>query len=1143
MKKVLGLDLGSASIGWAIIEIDDNGKKSINSLGSRIVPVSVDDADEFSKGKDMSKNKQRTERRTARKGQDRYQLRRGLLIDFLVKKGMHPLDEQKELQKLELWGIRAKAVKELISLPELGRVLLHINQKRGYQGVREDGDDKSARDYVKLVMGRYADIVSRNQTIGEHFYNELCSDSFYRVKDQVYPRRAYVEEFDKIISCQRQFYPDILTDEVVDELRNRIIFYQRGLKSCKHLVSICDFEKRPYENKRKGDGSIVWRGPKVAPKSSPISQVCKIWESVNNVVLKNRRGEELMITPLQRRAMFDFLNENDSLKLTNLYKILGITKSDGWWAGKSVGKGIQGNVTRGLISKALGDEYQDLLKFDIQIEDSNCFDLETGVVIQQVSSSFEEEPLYRLWHLLYSVKDSEELKVSLRKQFSIEKEEVLESLCKIDFVKFGYTNKSAKSMRRILPYLSVGLKYSEACEAAGFRHSESLTLEELAKRPLAAKLKNLEKNELRQPVVEKILNQMIGVVNALMERHGYFDEIRIELARELKMSKDERGKATEAISKAESANKRYAKEIETYGLTPTRSRIQKFRMWEESDKKCFYCGQPVGAAEFLRGFDVEVEHILPKSLYFDDSFSNKVCSCRGCNSEKNNRTAFDFMKSKSDKEFQDYISLIEDLYKRGKISKTKYERLLTPKESIPTDFISRQLRESQYIARKAHEILTAVCRNVTATSGSVTAYLRHIWGWGDVLHSLNIDRYRLAGLVESVEREHRGKCWSEDVVKGWSKREDHRHHAIDALVIASTKQSYIQRMNNMSSSDNPELKEDQEISLKRYIASEQPFTTSEVLSFVSRILISYKAGKRSATLGKRYIHRKGKRVLVQERVVIPRGALHEESVYGQIQQYERDKLGRSKVEYKSVKRYTLESLKKKNIEDIVDRGMRRLVQERFDNFIGDEKSIWKDLKTNPLMFNGRAVKSVRCFTGLSSKSIAEVDRGFMKLGNNHHVALYEDENGDVVECCVTFWHAVERKKYNIPIVIKDPESVYDTISFEGVSEEFMTQLPHPKWKFIVSFQQNDMFIMGMERAAFEEAFRDKDYALLGEYLYKVQNVATKDYRLCLHNVTKFDMSLANKPDKRFLRISSFKAFFNYEPQKVKISLTGELIKV
>ena len=306
MKKILGLDLGTNSIGWAVVNADDNGKPlSIEGMGSRIVPLTPDDANEFTKGNAISKNKSRTEKRTARKGYDRYQLRRENLTVELRKLNMLPDEKLIKLPVLELWEIRAKAATkgERLSLPEIGRVLYHINQKRGYKHAKSDESaDAKQKAYVADVNARYAMIKERNQTIGQYLLEKLKESKIetpkgilytYRIKDQVFPRKAYESEFDQIMECQKLFYPAILTDEIIDKLRNEIIFYQRKLKSCKHLVSICDFGKREYKN---NEGKIVFGGPKVAPKSSPLFQMCKIWEEVNNLTLRNRKNDELYIT-------------------------------------------------------------------------------------------------------------------------------------------------------------------------------------------------------------------------------------------------------------------------------------------------------------------------------------------------------------------------------------------------------------------------------------------------------------------------------------------------------------------------------------------------------------------------------------------------------------------------------------------------------------------------------------------------------------------------------------------------------------------------------------------------------------------------------------------------------------------------------
>ena len=1155
MKQILGLDLGSSSIGWAVVHEGENTENQIIDIGCRIIPLSVDDANQFSKGQTITKNAERTQKRTQRKGYDRYQMRRYNLLLVLRKLGMMYDETLVSLKAVDLWGLRARAAREQISLPELGRVLFHLNQKRGYRSVKGDAADKKQSLYLKAITERYATIKERNVTIGEFFFEKLSADRSFRCKDNIFPRLAYMEEFDRIISTQKLFYPNILTDDVIDEIRNRIIYYQRPLKSCKHLVARCELEASSFVV----NGKTINIAPRVVPRSAPLFQVCKIWESINNIVLENRVKDRYYITLEDKLKIFEFMNTHEKLKVQDLYKILGIKKSDGWYGGKALGTGLQGNVTRVILANALqgvGNK-EELLRFDISTADSGNVDTETGEIIPIVDSRFENEPLNKLWHVLYSISDQDKLRNVLVKNFAIKDECVLAKLCNIDFVKMGYGNKSTRAIRRVLPFLQLGCMYSEACELAGYAN-KTMTKEENESRQLLPFLKQLDKGALRQPVVEKILNQMINVVNALIEKYGKFDEIRIELARELKQSKEEREQASKSMSANQRENDRNATLIKEYGLAPTRSRLQKYKLWKESGEVCMYCGQRVNVHNFLQGYEVEVEHIIPKSLLFDDSFSNKVCVCRKCNKEKNNRTAYDYMKSKGDAEFQKYVDRVNEYFSGHKISKTKYNKLLMPANEIPDDFIDRQLRESQYIAKKAKEILLGVCYNVFATSGSVTDFLRHTWGWDTVLHTLNLSCYKKGGLTEMVEIEHRGQKHLEERIVGWNKRLDHRHHALDALTIACTKQGYIQRLNNLSSlKDVPFESTDKQgeqyreklSRLERYIISQPHFSTAEVLAAVENILISFKAGKRVATLGKRYVRRGGKRVLAQSGIVIPRGALSEESVYGCIKQPEKDKKGNTRYVNKYVIKYPLSSIDSKCVKDIVDKRIRDIVAARLNEFCGNEKNAFAE----PLYdHQGNIIRTVRCHTGLSAVASVRYNESgeataFVKPANNHHVAIYINGKGEWKEHVVTFWHAVERKKHNLPVVIGNPSLVWDNIN-DKMTEDFVAQLPDRGWSLVLSMQQNDMFVLGMSDDEYNDAMRCGDYAKLSKHLYRVQKLTKGDYFFRHHLETSVDdkyngekNEMLSKSMGKLVRVSlsSLKA---QNPRKVQISVVGKIVE-
>lgn len=1239
MKRILGLDLGTNSIGWAVVNADENGKPvSIENMGSRIVPLSPDDANEFTRGNAISKNQSRTDKRTARKLYDRYQLRRGYLTAELRKLNMLPDERLIKLPVLELWELRGKAASKghQLTLPEIGRVLYHINQKRGYKHAKSDeSSDTKQKAYVAEVNARYAMTKERNQTIGQFFAEKLKESEIetpkgkfytYRTKEQVFPRKAYEAEFDQIMECQKDFYPEILTEKEINKLRNEIIFYQRKLKSCKHLVSICDFEKKEYTNK---EGKIVLGGPKVAPISSPLFQICKIWEEVNNLTLKNRKNEELYITLDQRQAMVDFLDTHEKLTLKDMYSILGISKQDGWWGGKAIGRGLQGNTTKIALRNALGDfeHAEHLLQFKLHKINSELFDEVTGEIIQVIDPKLEKEPLYDLWHTIYSLSDKEELANALKKKYNIKDEDIINNLYAIDFAKAGFGNKSAKAMRRILPYLQDGLKYSDACEYAGFRHSESLSKEENKARTLLEKLPPINKNTLRQPIVEKILNQMINVVNALMTEYGQFDSIRVELARELKQSKDERNVTFLQNEAMQRLNESIAKRLISDGITPTKKIIDKYKFifptkgcFDQRTGKfitknfeslttinrCIYCGQPFSLSAALNGNGYEIEHIIPRDLICDNSQNNKVLSCRECNSKKSNKTAFDFMRSQESSTFEAYLERIELWYKEGIISPAKRERLLLSHEDYIErkkkgkitdedkkyweEFVSRQAGETQYISRESIRILKQCCRNVNATSGRVTSNLRRLWGYDEILHQLNFERYKKAGLTEIVtwESNHGKNKHNKEQIVDWSKRFDHRHHAIDALVVACTQQGIIQRINTLNADETKDLMkkqiesakvkyEEKKTLLDKYLTSLAPFKTQTVADTVNKILVSFKAGKKTATLGKRIVYIKGKKHIAQEGIIIPRGALHEEGVYGEIEIngkkhiVKKYKLGKGSQGFVFTGKETyVEKINKKTgeiqiqdkikdvLDSIVDGNIRKEILQRLNQGFEDGKDYRNDVKKaldnlnnleeNPIFADKNKtipIRTVRCRTGLSA--VVPIKRnelgepiGFVKPGNNHHIAIYRDKEGNLKEHAVTFWHAVERKKYGIPVIIENPIDVWDRIIGKQLPESFLEKLPDVNWTYVVSLQQNEMFVLGMEDSAYEDAMREQDFSLISKFLYRVQSISESDYWFRLHIETQNDKTSQAKLAKKFHRIQSLKALYQLHPHKVHISLIGRI---
>jgi CRISPR-associated endonuclease Csn1 len=1239
MKKILGLDLGSASIGWAVIsEIYENGeiKREILGLGSRIVPYEGTERKDFEKGTGESRNSIRTKMRTARKGYDRYQLRRKYLVKELINAEMYPSEAEKNLPKMQLWELRNKAVSSKVSLKELGRLLLWLNQKRGYKSGRSEANmDKKDTEYVAEVKSRHQTIKEKNLTIGQYFYEHLFNNEFFRVKENIFPREAYIEEFEAICKQQQTHYPDIITNKFIDKLRDEIIYYQRPLKSQKGLVSVCEFEGFWRKGK---EGKEYFVGPKVTPRSSPIFQIAKIWENVNSISIDNKYGNKIELTLEEKKALFNHLDSNENLTLSDIVRILKLNKNECFF-NKQIVKGIKGNITKMAILKCFEEpeRYSHLFRFDFEIieDDKHCYlyDKKTGEIqaekkVMTITPKIENEPYYQLWHTIYSVSDIDECSRVLQQKFSIEPE-IANKLAKLDLTKGGFGNKSVKAIRKILPYLIEGYVYSDAMCFAGYDHSNSQTKEENIQRKLLERLKSIPNNSLRQPIVEKILNQMVNVVNTIIEKYGKPDEIRVELARELKQSKEERSDTSKFLSKRERENEQIVKKLEEFGLRATRNNIVKWRLYEEMDNEdkklnaiCIYCGQPISVTEAIKGNDVDIEHIIPKGKLFDDSQSNKTLAHRRCNTDKGDRTAYDFMKGKSEQALAAYVERVNKLFSSKVIGKAKRDKLLMTEDKIPQNFIDRQLRESQYIARKAREILQTICHNVWSTSGTITAELRHLWGWDDVTMNLQFSKYKDLGLTEirEWESEHGKNKHTKEVISGWTKRDDHRHHAIDALTIACTKQGYIQRFNTLSSSKTREdMKREVDVRsveyreklnlLEKYIVSEQPFTVGVVEEKAASILISFKAGKKVAVTGKRKVGRKGSKKVVQTGIIVPRGALSEESVYGKIKKVEEKKtlkylfenphlifkprikqLVKERLEkFEGDAKKALASTKKEpiyldneksipleygscfndeyvikynvdinfnKVEKVIDGNTKRILQQRLEKFNGKPMEAFKDVQRNDTVLKwyedeglDRPIRSVRCYTGLSAVVPVRKDEsgrniGFVKPGNNHHIAIYTDAEGKKIEHICTFWHAVERKKYGLPVVISNTNEVWDTIQQnpeDTYPESFLKLLPEPKLTLHLSMQQNDMFVLGMTNEEFENARISNDYRAISDKLYRVQKLGEKYWVFRHHLETQLVDDTNAQNSKRFISIRSIGALDNANPIKLKINCIGHLV--
>ncbi len=1164
--------------------------------------------------------------------------------------------ENKEKDKKKqayMW--RSDALAKQLTKEEVAYVIVEINTNL-----------YNASGYLGAISDRSKELFFKKQTVGEFLFNQLQHNPHFRTKGQVFYRQDYLDEFDTIWENQSKFHK-ALNKSLKNEIRDLIIFYQRKLKSQKGLISYCEFEFKQLETIEEGVPKTITVGSKVAPKSSPLFQEFKIWQNLNNLRIQNKKTKEVCEFDLDaKKLVFNELNLKGNLKKAMVLNLLGYNTNE-WDLNFS---SLEGNRTNSSLIDAYlkileieGYDIKDILKVKSDKDNFDLSEIETkssaikemlqtvfralniDIAILDFNSDlmgkeFEKQQSYKLWHLLYSYEGDNSnsgndlLYRLLESKFGFKREHC-QMLANINF-QLDYGSLSSKAIRKILPYLKEGHPFAKndinenkisATALAGYNHSSSITKAENEQRTLKDKLELLAKNSLRSPVVEKILNQMINVVNAIIADPdlGKPDEIRIELARELKKNAKEREEMTVGINRAnEEHSKIIAILIKEDGIkNPTRNDIIRYKLYRELEingYKTLYSNTYIPRQKlFSKEFDIE--HIIPKAKLFDDSFSNKTIESRDVNLKKGDSTAYDFvLNNLGETGLAGYIERIEMLYKAKEvaISKAKYKKLLLKSIEIGEGFIERDLRETQYIAKKAKEMLQEICRTVVSTSGSITQRLREDWDLVNVMQELNLEKYRKLGLTEMIEKKDGG---TKERIIDWTKRNDHRHHAMDALTIAFTKHSHIQYLNNLSArkyenkrgkeiygieQKETEIKVDNNGNKKRKFKLPIPNFRNDAKKHLEEVLISFKAKNKISTKNKNKT--KTKTGINTKIELTPRGQLHKETVYGsrKIPVYKLEKIG-PKLDINRIKLIENKNIRKaietrlaendndpkkaftgannldkkpiflnaemtvqvpqevqlkwyeneytirkevnpdnfkdyKNIEKIVDLKVRGLLSERLKSFNGNAKEAFSNLDKNPIWLNqerGIEIKRIT-ITGVSNaeplhtkndhlgrpildKNGNKIPVDFVSTGNNHHVAIYSDDKGNLQEKVVSLFEAIQRVNQELPVIDK------------AYNNEI-------GWHFLFTMKQNEYFVFPSNDFDPNEIDlkNPNNCKIISPNLYRVQKLATKNYMFRHHLETsvkenKLLVSVA------YFNIQNTSPLFNLV--KVRINHIGQIIHV
>jgi CRISPR-associated endonuclease Csn1 len=706
MSYTLGLDIGSKSIGWALLS--DKPKSSILDIGVRVFPEGVD---RDTKGAEKSKNATRREARGARRVHQRRNLRRDKLIQTLRENGLLPVSD-KELKNLlsekDPYQIRARGLDEKLELHEFGRVLFHLNQRRGFKSNRKTGE---ANEKSKIAKGdknhKGANEIKNTikedkiRTIGEYFAKIGSEKS--RIRGHYTFRLMYEMEFDKLWEKQAEFYPDILTEDWRKKIRDEIIFYQRPLKPTDELIGLCDLEP---EEKR-------------CPRGDWFARRFRILQDVNNLKIHSPDGTERVLEDDERRIILKELDAHEKVTFSSLRKKLRLLETQEFNAEYEI------NEKGKKRDKLKGDEFSSAMR------SKNLFGAKKW-------ESMDEQEKIELNDDCLEL-DDDELRAKIIAEYGFSEQQA-EKVLKISLPQ-RYMSFSRKAIQKLLPLMDAGKRTDEALDEVYPDRNKMEEIKEEDKLPLP--------EDLRNPIVNKALHEVCKVVNAIIREYGKPTKIVIEMARDMKGSSRERKELHFKMLDNEKRNKEVRQKLKNdIGIESNRDNVIKYKLWEECGRVCPYTGKQISQVDLFINPVFQVEHILPYSKSLDDSYLNKTLCCVNENRLKGNQTPYEYYHGNKEK--------FEEIKQRvNRTAMPYWKKRKFWQEKVDTDkIIERELNDTRYICKEVVKYLKQICRNVTGTRGKVTAELRYQWGFIKV-------------------------------------REDHRHHAIDATVVAVTKQKHL----------------------------------------------------------------------------------------------------------------------------------------------------------------------------------------------------------------------------------------------------------------------------------------------------------------------------------------------------------------
>jgi CRISPR-associated endonuclease Csn1 len=981
-------------------------------------------------------------------------------------------------------------------------------------------------------------------------------------------------------NCVRELYKSNLAHEqlllkrdFVHLFLNDIIYYQRPLRSQKSTISNCPLEFRQYIKSEDGVEITLKESLKAVSKSNPYYQEFRIWQWIKNLSLYTRDNDinvtqDFLNEASQYEALFDFLNDRKEVDQKALVEFL-----------------LKQKLGLKKIPKSDVDKYR-----WNYVEDKKYPCNETKHQIKNrlnkvsgMSAGFlTDELLYQLWHIIYSVTDKLEFEKALASfavKHNIDKASFVENFKNTPPFKSDYGAYSEKAIKKMLPLMRIGkywkwetidvkiqdridkiltgefdneinnrvrekaIHLTETFHFQGLpewlakyvvygRHSESIDSSKWKSiSDLEEYLNSFKQHSLRNPIVEQVVTETLRVVKDIWIHFGkgaenYFDEIHVELGREMKNTAEERKRLTQQVLENENTNARIKsllmemmndsnfenirphspmhqeimKIYEEYAINsdekyvgkddngrdlfvaentpediikisklaqPTKTELIRYKLWLEQKYRSPYTGQMIPLSKLFTSA-YEIEHIIPQSRYFDDSLSNKVICEAAVNKLKDKQLGLEFIKNHhgeivptgNSKEQvrifteEEYVAFVKENY--AKIRGKRNKLLL---DEIPDQMIERQINDTRYISKFIYSVLSNIVRsennddgvnskNIIPGNGKITSVLRQDWGLNDVWNELILPRFeRMNVLTKSnsfttKNREgHLIPTVPLELSKGFQKKRiDHRHHALDALVIACATRDHVNLLNNQSAkSENTRFDLQNKLRNKekwidnngkerlKFTSFQLPWSNfpQQAMDELGRIIVSFKQNTRvinkTKFAGLTYKESKEKSNNMNWAIRKP---LHKDTVSGQVN-LAWVKVPKGKV-LTATRKNVDTSFDEKTIKTITDTGIQKILlnylkvkgspdiaftPEGLDE-LNRNISIYNEGKSHQPIYKVRIFelgsKFALGYTGNKKYKFVEAAKG-----TNLFFAIYADENGKRSYNTIPLNEVIERQKQGL----------------------------------------------------------------------------------------------------------------------------------